>query len=145
MSTATKRPLLTVAIAALLLLPALPSVASGYRLFDRNHLEDIALRSEVVGDIALAPHGLIASPAMHTAPIRVAVEFGALAALAWLWLVARAAWVTRRTPVAWTVAAMAMISLQDYYFVLGMLLPLWWVLVNAQKSRPGNILSRLVR
>lgn len=125
------RILLTVAVAALLLLPQAASVAHDLRLH-RNVVADFELRTGVDESVSLLPHGSIGKPNLHTAPVRIAVEWGVLAAAAWLWLALRAAWVTRKGPVVWMVAAMLALSAVDYYFTLAGLIPAYYLLISAK-------------
>ncbi len=124
-------------IAMLLLLPQADSVVENLRL-NRNIMADLTARTAISESVGLAPHGSIGRPDLHTAPVRVAVEWGTLAAAAWLWLVLRAAWAARRGPVLWMVVPMLALSLVDYYFVLSLLTPLFYVLVSTASPEPPS-------
>lgn len=132
-----KRALVGGLVSLAITLPSMGNVVDSQRVFERNPVADAVRRSEIVVTPSLVPHGLMPSAAMHQAAVRVAVEFGLVAGIAWAWLGFAAMWRLRRHPAAWTMGAMLVLGVADYYMVLAMLLPLWWVVVTSLKPRGG--------
>ena len=69
----------------------------------------------------------------HNVPVRLAVELGIPAALAWLFLSGRALW-RRPSPSWWLLVAILLLAALDYYVWVGPMAGFWWMLVSGRKS-----------
>ena len=68
---------------------------------------------------------------LHNVPLRLMAQFGVLAALAWLFLVGLRLWEWRRGGLAfWLVLAVLTLSMMDYYWLMGQLGPMGWLLLG---------------
>ncbi|MGI0011848.1 MAG: hypothetical protein ACREBU_00180 [Nitrososphaera sp.] len=100
---------------------------------------DIWHRLGISHPLSLIPHGSIRTDDMHNVPVRMAAEFGILAAFAWT---AITAYGLIRRPLFditwWLLLALATLSMMDYYTFYGPVAAWWWLLVGLRTKIQTN-------
>ncbi len=86
----------------------------------------------------VAPVGVVETDGLHNTPVRIAVESGVAAGIAWL---ALGWWALRRRRWAggwWMMLGILGLAMMDYYPFMGHMGGLWWLLVGLQMKLAGD-------
>jgi len=87
----------------------------------------IALRPEPAQEIGWRPYGPSGGDSSHNTVVRIAIEAGIIAAIAWIFLTLRGAWLSRKAAMLPVLLVLLMLSTLDIYlWVPPTLSSIWW-------------------
>ncbi|MEM3170300.1 MAG: hypothetical protein QW838_05950 [Candidatus Nitrosotenuis sp.] len=104
-------------------------------------LSDTARRMTMERTVSLWPTGIVGTGegSVHNVPLRMAMELGLPATLAWAGVTGYALWRRPRYDGAWwALATVVVLEMMDYSLYVGPLAPLWWLLVGARVRQQGQ-------
>ena len=88
---------------------------------------------------SLLPLGAVPTPHMHNVPMRIGIELGVVAGVSWLALTGWALWRRPRgDAVWWTLLAVTVLGLMEYYTWSGQLAPVWWLALGLRMRDYGG-------
>jgi hypothetical protein len=108
-------------------------------------LRDIEVRLGTTGWPNLLPYGLAETNGLHNVPLRMATEFGIIAAVIWVGLTAWSLTRQRFSPVWWMMVGIVLLSMLDHYTWRPHLAGFWWVALGVLASTSNSCSRQISR
>jgi hypothetical protein len=112
-------------------------------------LSEIGVRLSPAGWPNLLPYGLAETDGLHNVPMRIAAEYGIIAAVTWVSLTVWALGRLRYTPAWWLMLVIVLLSMLDHYTWRPHLMGLWFLALGLLAARtsggdpvPGEIIAK---
>jgi hypothetical protein len=99
-------------------------------------ISDILVRLNPVGWPNLLPYGLAETSGLHNVPMRIAAEYGVIAAVIWVTLTIWALTRMRGTPAWWLMLTISLLSMLDHYTWRPHLMGLWFLALGLLAASP---------